>query len=330
MKDRIKKSILLIAIGIVVNVALAAIKMYVGLASNSLCIMLDAMNSFFDTLTCIVTLIVFIVLLLPKSEKAPYGYGRGEYLAGFIVAVVSVVMGGLFFVRSLNRMAMPEPVYYGWQSIVLISVCLPIKLGIGLAYMFANKKIRSQAVRALMLDSFLDMGITATSLVAFAITARVDYAVDAIVGIVMSIVIIAVGIKMVVENVRAIVVGDGAKDEIAAIEDACKSQNATLVKTELHDYGYGAKVGNAFVGASENADFAAMSAEVKKKTNASVTFIAISADRKNQNGNTNGDISGNRLENQDENINGNTDGEGGNTAEDVDESEYSSIENNKK
>ena len=69
MKDRIKKSILLIAIGIVVNVALAAIKMYVGLASNSLCIMLDAMNSFLDTLTCIVTLIVFIVLLLPKDEK---------------------------------------------------------------------------------------------------------------------------------------------------------------------------------------------------------------------------------------------------------------------
>ena len=76
MKGRIKKSILLIAIGIVVNVALAAIKMYVGLASNSLCIMLDAMNSFFDTLTCIVTLIVFIVLLLPKGEKAPYAEGN--------------------------------------------------------------------------------------------------------------------------------------------------------------------------------------------------------------------------------------------------------------
>ena len=314
MRNRIKKSIILIAIGIVVNVALAAIKMYVGLASNSLCIMLDAMNSFLDTLTCIVTLIVFIVLLLPKGENAPYGYGRGEYLAGFIVAVVSVVMGGLFFVRSLNRMAMPEPVYYGWQSIVLISVCLPIKLGIGLAYMFANKKIRSQAVRALMLDSFLDMGITATSLVAFAITARVDYAVDAIVGIVMSVVIIAVGIKMVVENVRAIVVGDGAKDEIAAIEHACKCQNATLVKTELHDYGYGAKVGNAFVNAGENADFAAMSAEVKEKTNASVTFIDISANNANQNGNRNGDKN-NRSENQCENGNEDTNGDDGNAAD---------------
>lgn len=325
MRDRIKKSILLVAVGIVVNIALAAIKMYVGLASNSLCIMLDAMNSFLDTLTCIVTLIVFIVLLLPKGENAPYGYGRGEYLAGFIVAVVSVVMGGLFFVRSLNRMAMPEPVYYGWQSIVLISVCLPIKLGIGLAYMFANKKICSQAVRALMLDSFLDMGITATSLVAFAVTTRVDYAVDAIVGIAMSVVIIAVGIKMVVENVRAIVLGDGAKVEITVIEDACKSQNATLVRTELHDYGYGAKVGNAFVKASENTDFAAMSAEVKDKTNASVTFVAVSANDKNPNDNLN-----EQSENKNDSTDRNADGESANIAENNGKSEHSAIENIKK
>lgn len=272
MKDRVKKSMLLIAVGIVVNIALAAIKMYVGLSSNSLCIMLDAMNSFLDTITCIVTLIVFVVLLMPKSENAPYGYGRGEYLAGFIVAVVSVVTGGLFFMRSINRLAMPEPVYYGWQSMVLIGVCLPIKLATGLVYYFANKKIRSQAIRAVMLDSFLDLGITATSLVAFAVTAKVDYAVDAIVGIVMSVIIVAVGIKMVVENVRAIVVGDGAKEEIAAIEDVCKKHGVALEKTALHDYGYGAKVGNAFVRGS-NVDADEMSKEVREKINADVTFV---------------------------------------------------------
>ena len=42
MKQRVKKSLIIVAIGVVVNVALALIKMYVGLSSNSLCIMLDA------------------------------------------------------------------------------------------------------------------------------------------------------------------------------------------------------------------------------------------------------------------------------------------------
>lgn len=120
MKSRIKKSIWLISVAIVINIALATIKTYVGLSSNSLCIMLDGTNSFFDVITCLVTLVVFIFLLVPRNEKAPYGYGRGEYLAGFIVAVVSVIVGGLFFIRSLNRMAMPEPVWFGLQNCILI------------------------------------------------------------------------------------------------------------------------------------------------------------------------------------------------------------------
>lgn len=212
------------------------------------------------------------ILLVPRNEKAPYGYGRGEYLAGFIVAVVSVVVGGLFFIRSLNRMAMPEPVWFGLQNCILISVAIPIKLAVAIAYYVANKKIKSSAIKAIMLDSFLDTGMTATSLISFAVSARVDYAVDAIFGIVMSVVIIVVAIKMVVENVRAIVVGDDAKEEKKAIEYACERRGVRLTKTVLHDYGYGMKVGNAYY-SGDDVDPLEMSKEVLDKTGAEVVFI---------------------------------------------------------
>jgi len=273
MKERVKKSIILVAVAIAINLALAIIKMYVGLSSNSLCIMLDATNSFFDVLTAVVTLAVFIALLFPRSEKAPFGYGRGEYLAGFVVAVASMVVGGLFFMRSLNRMAMPEPVWFGWQNCVLISVAVPIKIAIGLAYFFANKKIKSKAIKAIMIDSFLDAGVTATSLISFAVSSRVDYAVDAVFGIVMSIVIIAVAIKMIVENVRAIVCGDDASEEKAVIEKACQNKGVKIDKIVLHDYGYGVKVGNVYVNTSEKLDD--LKAEVLQKTGAEVEFIRI-------------------------------------------------------
>lgn len=215
---------------------------------------------------------VFIFLLVPRNEKAPYGYGRGEYLAGFIVAVVSVVVGGLFFIRSLNRMAMPEPVWFGLQNCILISVAIPIKLAVAIAYYVANKKIKSSAIKAIMLDSFLDTGMTATSLISFAVSARVDYAVDAIFGIVMSVVIIVVAIKMVVENVRAIVVGDGATEEKKAIEYACERRGVRLTQMVLHDYGYGMKVGNAYY-SGDDVDPLEMSKEVLDKTGAEVVFI---------------------------------------------------------
>lgn len=273
MKNRIKKSLIIVAIGVVVNVALALIKMYVGLSSNSLCIMLDAINNFFDILTAIVAGVAFCTLLIPRSEKAPYGYGRTEYLAGFIVEVTSVVAGGLFFIRSLNRMAMPEPVWFGVKSCILISATVPVKLGLGLGYYFADKKMKSPALKALAIDSFMDVGITVTSVVSFAVSAEVDYAVDAIVGIVISVAVVVFAIKAGRDNIKAVVSGDGAKDEKEAIYKECEKVGVTVVKTELHDYGYGAKVGVVIVEGADESQLQSLSQAVKDDTGAEVRFI---------------------------------------------------------
>lgn len=252
MRERVKKSVILLLTGILVNIALAITKLYVGLSSNSITIMLDATNSFFDILTCFITLIAFIVILVPRSDKAPFGYGRSEYIAGLIVAVVSGVVGGLFFIRSLNRMAMPEPVWFGWQNCVLISVAVPVKFGIGIFYYFSNKKLKSKALSAIMLDSFLDTAITATSLVSFAIASQVDYAVDAIFGMVMSIVIIVFAVKMIIDNVKSVVIGDGAEEEREFIDSVCKREGIEILDEIIHDYGYGAKCGKVVVAVTKD------------------------------------------------------------------------------
>ncbi|MDE7373008.1 MAG: cation diffusion facilitator family transporter [Clostridia bacterium] len=249
LKSRIKQSILLLLIGIVANVTLVAVKLYVGMSSNSLTIMLDATNSIFDVLTSVVTLAAFAVLFIPRSENAPFGYGRSEYLAGFIVAVASAVIGGLFFIRSLNRLAMPEPVWYGWQNCVLISVAIPIKIALAVFYFIKNKKLKSKAIAAIALDCCLDIGITSASLVAFAISSEVDYAADAIFGIIISIAVLVFAVKMIIDNIKSIVKGDGSEEERDIIKKAVKgdARIKRVGNITLHDYGFGAKAGTAEV-----------------------------------------------------------------------------------
>ena len=249
LKSRIKQSIALIAVGIVLNIVLVAVKLYVGISSNSLTIMLDATNSIFDVLTNIVTLVAFAVLFIPRSENAPFGYGRSEYLAGFIVACASAVIGGLFFVRSLNRLAMPEPVWYGWQNCVLISVAIPIKIALALTYFIKNKKLKSKAISAIALDCCLDVGITGASLVAFAISSEVDYAADAIFGIIISIAVLAFAVKMIIDNVKSVVKGDGSEEEREIIKKQIKSDRRIkrIGNITVHDYGFGAKAGTVEV-----------------------------------------------------------------------------------
>lgn len=260
LKSRIKQSIVLLIIGIAVNAVLAGVKLYVGMSTNSLTIMLDATNSFFDVLTSIVTLLAFAVLFIPRSEGAPFGYGRSEYLAGFVVAVVSAVVGGLFFMRSLNRLAMPEPVWYGWESCVLIAVTIPVKIALAVFYYIKNKKLRSKAISAIALDCCLDVGITSASLVAFAVSARVDYAADAIFGIVISIVVLVFAIKMIADNIKSIVKGDGAEEEREIVKKFVKADTRIkrIGNIMLHDYGFGAKVGTAEVVFKDGTDIKAI------------------------------------------------------------------------
>lgn len=279
MNARIKKLLVLAIVGIAVNCALAGIKMYVGLSTNSLTVMLDGANSTLDIATCVVTAAAFAMLYFGKKANGALGYGRGEYLASFVVAIATLVMGGLFFIRSLNRMAMPEPVWFGWESCVLISVCIPIKLAVAVLYQVANKKLCSKAISALTLDSFLDVGITATSLISFTVSARVNYAVDAIIGIALSIAVIAMGVKMIASSVKATVVGDDTQSLREQICEELTEKGFRTGEILVHDYGYGMTVGTAEVFFEDDTIAAAESAldeckaDIEQKTGVKLQFV---------------------------------------------------------
>lgn len=245
IKERTKKSLVILIVAIFANLALAFVKLYVGLSANSLMIMLDAVNSFFDILTAIATAVAFALLFAKLTDKAPFGYGRSEYVAGFVVATVSVVLGGVFLLRSLNRLAMPEPLYFGTLYCILIAVALAVKIGLAIVFTIANRKFHSKALAALMLDSYLDVGITATSLVSFAISSQVNYAVDAIFGIIVSIIIIIFGVLMIADNLKSVVVGDKCDEEKTRVEEKFLQVEGVKAvgKTILHDYGFSAKIG---------------------------------------------------------------------------------------
>ncbi len=232
LDERTKQSMLLVFIGVIASIALAVIKLHVGLSSNSITILLDATNSFLDVVTYLITFIAIIVAVLPKKN-----YGRAEYLASFVVSVVAVVFGGLFFFRSLNRLAMPEPIWFGWQNLIMLAVTIPVKLLLAFFFRSFGKRHSSSALTAISLDCFLDVFITATSLVSFAVSGSVDYAVDAIVGIVLSVLVVVIGVKMVASNVKLIVKGRDFSGEKIQILMACKQKGLTVKDVVFHDYG---------------------------------------------------------------------------------------------
>ena len=65
-------------IGIVTNVLLAVFKAAVGLLSNSIAIVLDAVNNLTDALSSVITILGVKLARRRPDDKHPFGYGRIE------------------------------------------------------------------------------------------------------------------------------------------------------------------------------------------------------------------------------------------------------------
>lgn len=249
MLNRTKKALIIVSCGVVLNLALALTKLFVGLRTNSLCILLDATNGFIDTFTSIVVIIALACSAMPKNEKYPYGNGRAEYVAAFIVSAAATVMGGVFLFDSINRIVMPEPVWFGWESFILISVGILVKIGMAVGYGLFNRSIKSSSFRALETDSFLDVGITTATLISFTVSSKLNYAVDSIFGIAISVIIIITSIKMVKDNLGVLSGVKSCAEEREIVVKACRESRLVkeIQKIRLHDYGYRACYGTVFV-----------------------------------------------------------------------------------
>lgn len=84
--DREKTIIRTSIIGIAANVFLAAFKAAVGLMSNSIAIVLDAVNNLSDAGSSLITIVGTILAGREPDKKHPFGYGRIEYLSAMIIS----------------------------------------------------------------------------------------------------------------------------------------------------------------------------------------------------------------------------------------------------
>ena len=65
---------------IIVNILLVVFKMFVGFLSNSIAIILDAVNNLTDALSSVITIIGTKLAGKAPDKEHPFGYGRIEYM----------------------------------------------------------------------------------------------------------------------------------------------------------------------------------------------------------------------------------------------------------
>ena len=192
-------------IGIITNLLLVGFKAFVGLMSNSIAIILDAVNNLSDALSSVVTIIGAKLGAKQPDKKHPLGYGRIEYLSSMIVAALVLYAGITSLVESIKKIIRPESADYSTVTLVILSVAIIAKLVLGLYVKKQGKRVNSGALVASGSDAMFDAILSASVLASAIVYLVWGVSLEAYVGIVIAGFIIKAGIEMMIETLNDII-----------------------------------------------------------------------------------------------------------------------------
>ena len=236
-------------IGIAANVLLAAFKAVIGLASNSIAVVLDAVNNLSDALSSIITIVGTKLAGKLPDKKHPLGYGRVEYLSAMLVSGIVLYAGITSAVESVKKIIHPEKPDYSVISLVIIAVAVLVKIVLGRYVKAQGEKVNSGSLVASGSDAMFD-AILSSSVLASAIIFKVSgISLEAYVGAVISVIIIKSGVEMMMETLDQIL-GERAEkeitDKIIAIMKEEKDVRGAY-DLVLHNYGPDKHLGSVHI-----------------------------------------------------------------------------------
>ncbi len=226
-------------VGIVTNLFLVGFKAFVGLLSNSIAVILDAVNNLSDALSSVVTIIGAKLGAKKPNKKHPLGYGRIEYLSSMIVAAIVLYAGITSLVESVKKIIAPEAADYKTVTLVIISVAIVVKLILGQYVKRQGKKFNSGALVASGSDALFDAVLSASVLASAIVYLIWGISLEAYVGVVISLFIIKAGIEMMIETVNDILGKRGEKEETDRIKGLICEEPEVRGAYDLIMFNYG-------------------------------------------------------------------------------------------
>lgn len=191
-------------IGIIANVLLATFKAIIGWMTNSIAIVLDAVNNISDAGSSLITIIGTKLAAKEPDKQHPFGYGRIEYLSAMIIAVIVLYAGITSFSESLKKIIEPETPDYSTVSLVIVGVAVLVKIILGRYVKKIGESVHSDSLINSGEDATLDSIISASTLVAAVIFLWFHVSLEAWLGAIISLIIIKSGFDMLRDTISQI------------------------------------------------------------------------------------------------------------------------------
>ena len=236
-------------IGILANIFLAAFKAAVGIISNSIAVVLDAVNNLSDALSSVITIVGTKLAGKLPDKKHPLGYGRIEYLSAMIVSAIVLYAGITALVESVKKIIHPEKADYSAVALIIIAMAVVVKLALGRYVKAKGKAVNSSALVASGSDALFDAILSASvfaSAVFFLVT---GISLEAYVGVLISIMILKAGYEMMTDTLDDVLGRRADKETTQQIYQLLKQEPEVRGAYDLvlNNYGPGKDYGSVHI-----------------------------------------------------------------------------------
>lgn len=226
-------------ISIILNLFLFVIKLISGLWVNSVSLIADAFHTLSDILTSFAIIIGFKMAKKPGDKEHPFGHGRAELIATFIVSVLLLLVGYEFLKGSIHKLIDPQPLHYNGIVFGVMIFSAAAKEWLYRFSLFLGKEIDS---KALIADAWHHRSDAIASLligVALLATLFGFNRVDALLGIAVSIMIMLTGFE-IIKDAASEIIGQAPPEEF--VEEIrslalCVDGVKNIHDIEVHQYG---------------------------------------------------------------------------------------------
>ncbi len=224
------------------NIFLFLLKAGVGILSNSIAVISDAINSLTDIVSSFAIMYSVRISLQKPDEKHQFGHNAAQPIAVFIVALFIGIAGVNLIEESIKRILSPEKVNITPEVYIVLGATVIIKFFLTRYQSHVGKKYKSPALKASAVDSLNDVLASSLSIVGvIGVQMGLPYF-DGAAGILVALFIFKSGYEIAKENIDYLM-GKSA-DETVILEIANAALKVEGVKgiNELRSH----YVGNKF------------------------------------------------------------------------------------
>ncbi|NNJ28190.1 cation diffusion facilitator family transporter [Lacrimispora defluvii] len=192
-------------VGIFCNILLFTAKLLTGLLINSISVMADAFNNLSDAASSIIGFIGVKMAGKPADEEHPFGHGRVEYIAAFIVAFLVIQVGFSLFKTSIDKILHPQEMSFHTVSVIILILSVLVKLWMALFNRTLGNRIQSAVMKATAADSMGDVITTTSTILSVVIYGIWGLNIDGIVGVIVSVIVMWAGIRIAKDTLTPLI-----------------------------------------------------------------------------------------------------------------------------